>query len=233
MAAEVVLAVEGPQGDGNMKTLAETFLTKEEQDTVTETVRAVELTTSGEIVPMIVSSSHEYPMAAVKFSITLGLPLAVLFTMLVGAQLWIGSQNMWLFLAFFASLSGLGFFLTCRSKRIKSFFLNPKHVEREVAKSALAAFYKERLYKTRDENGILLYISVLEQKVWVLADTGINSKIDQSRWDTVVNDLTAGIKAGKRCEAICCATQQIGQILHKNFPYQKNDTDELHNLIIR
>ncbi len=231
--AVVVLAVEAPPEDGNMKTLAETFLTKEEQNTVTTTVREVELTTSGEIVPMIVSSSHDYPMAAVNFSVTVGLPLAVLFSMLIGAKFWIGSQNMWLFLAFFATHSGLAFFLVSRSNRIKSFFLNPKHVEKEVINSALAAFYKEKLFKTRDENGILIYISVLEQKVWVLADTGINNKIDQKEWDAVVKDLTEGIKVGNRCKAICEAIQQIGRILKIHFPYQKSDTDELHNLIVR
>ncbi len=229
----VVLAAEAPLEDGNMKTLAETFLTQQEQNTITAKVQEVELTTSGEIVPMIVSNSHDYPMATVHFSVTVGLPLAVLFTMLIGAQFWIGSQNMWLFLAFFAAHSGLAFFLVSRSNRIKALFLNPKHVEKEVVNSALAAFYKEKLYKTRDENGILIYISVLEQKVWVLADTGINNKIDQKEWDSVVKDLTTGIKTGNKCEAICEAIQQIGLILKKHFPYQKSDTDELHNLIIR
>ena len=233
VVAVVVLAVEAPLEDGNMKTLAEAFLTQQEQNTITATVQEVELTTSGEIVPMIVSSSHDYPMAAVNFSITVGLPLAVLFSMLVGAQFWIGSQNMWLFLAFFAAHSGLAFFLVSRSSRIKSLFLNPKHVEKEVVNGALSAFYKEKLFKTRDENGILLYISVLEQKVWVLADAGINNKIDQKEWDSVVKELTTGIKTGNKCEAICESIQQVGRILKEHFPYQKSDTDELHNLIIR
>lgn len=98
---------------------------------------------------------------------------------------------------------------------------------------ALAAFYAEKLHKTAEANGILLYISVLEHKVWILADAGINSKIDPGEWDSVVAELTAGIKAGRRCQAICEAIRRTGQILTTHFPHQRDDRDELHNLIIR
>ncbi len=73
----------------------------------------------------------------------------------------------------------------------------------------------------------------MEQKVWILADSNINAKIDQQEWDSTVADLTAGIKAGKPADAICQAVQRVGQILQTHFPYQKDDKDELHNLIIR
>ena len=225
-----------PQEVGNMqkiKTLAEKFLTTAEQQQVTDAVQKAERTTSGEIVPMIVSRSHDYPMAAVTCSVSMVLPLALLLTSLIGERLWIGPQNLWLFLAVFALLYALFYPLVFRSDRLKRYFLNQRQVEQEVKKGALSAFYGEQLYKTRDANGILLYISVMEQKVWILADTNINAEIKQQEWDSMVVDLTAGIKAGKSAEAICEAIQRIGQILQTHFPYKKDDEDELHNLIIR
>ncbi len=71
------------------------------------------------------------------------------------------------------------------------------------------------------------------QRVCVLADRGINEKIDQSAWDTIVADLTSGIARDRNCEEICDAIEKIGAILEAYFPYQKDDRDELHNLIIR
>jgi putative membrane protein len=215
------------------KTLAEIFLTTAEKQTVTEAVHEAERTTSGEIVPMIVSRSHDYPMAAVTCSVSMALPLALLLTNLIGERIWIGPQNMWLFLGLFAALYALCYPLVMRSDRLKHFFLNSGQVEKEAKTGALSAFYTEQLHKIKDANGILLYISVMEQKVWILGDSNINAKIDQKEWDSTVVDLTAGIKAGKAAEAICEAVGRIGQILRTHFPYQKDDTDELHNLIIR
>lgn len=216
-----------------METLTEKFLSKSEREKVTESVQAAERVTSGEIVPMVVSASHDYPMAAVICSASLATPLALLLTFILGSFFWVGPQNMWLFLTCFAIGFTVIYKVCKRSPKLKRYFLFEQEVEKEVQKAALAAFYEEQLYKTRDENGILIYISVLEQKVWILGDTKINKKIEQQVWNSVVDELTAGIKAGKQCKALCEAIVRIGSILQNHFPYQKDDTDELHNLIIR
>lgn len=221
------------QEDGNMLTLSEAFLTKDEQQRVTDAVQNAERSTSGEIVPMIVSNSHDYPMAAATCGVSLALPVALLLTHTVGGLFWIGSQNMWLFLGFFSLLYALLFHISIRSNRLKYFFLSDKQVKREVRDSALATFFSEQLYKTVDDNGILIYVSVLEKKVWILADSNINDKIDQNEWDTIIEELTASIKDGNQCDALCRAVRQVGRILQKHFPYKKGDNNELHNLIIR
>ncbi|MFT5699566.1 MAG: putative membrane protein [Desulforhopalus sp.] len=232
MAAVVVLVAVAHREDGDMKTLAELFLTTQERATITETVHTAEKTTAGEIVPMVVSKSNDYPMASVVCSASLAIPLSLLLTIVLGPLIWIGPQNMWLFLGIFTLFFMPIYFLVQRTDKLKYYFLNQKHVEEEVSKSALAAFYSQGLYKTKDDNGILLYISVLEKKVWILADAGINNVIDQDRWDTVVEELTDGIKQKRQCEAICTAINSMGEILQNHFPYQKDDKDELHNLII-
>jgi putative membrane protein len=226
-------AAAAPREDGEMTTPAERFLTAAERDQVTAVVREVELTTSGEIVPMIVSRSDDYPMAAAVCSTAISLPLGLLLTDLLGSHLWIGDRNIWLFLGIIAFSYPVFYALILRTDGFKRFFLNRRQAEHEVREAALAAFYSERLYKTRDENGILIFISVLEQKVWILADAGINRKIEQAAWEDIVSELTAGIKAGRRCEALCAAVRRVGGILSTHFPYEKSDTDELHNLIVK
>lgn len=237
MVAEVaVLGEAAHQGVGKMqkeKTLAQKFISIAEQQKITDVVQEMERITSGEIVPMIISRSHDYPLAAVTCSTSIALPLALLLTNLIGARFWIGSQNMWLFLGLFVVFYALLYPIAIRSDRLKYFFLNRKQVAKEVEKGALAAFYHERLHQTKDFNGILLYISVMERVVWILADTNINAKINQKEWDSIIADLTSGIKAGNPAESICEAVRRIGHILHCHFPYQKDDKDELHNLLIR
>ncbi len=232
MAEAEALAAEAPLEVGNMKNLAELFLTKEEQATVTKAVQAAEKMTSGEIVPMVVSKSGEYPLAAVVCALSLTIPLSLLLTIIIGQMIWIGPSNMWLFLALWSCLFIPTYYLVLKTDRLKYYFLNQNHIETEVSKSALAAFYSQGLYKTAADNGILLYISVLEKKVWILADSGINEKISQQTWDSVVDELTKGIKKGEQCEAICTAIESIGSTLQEYFPHKKDDEDELHNLII-
>lgn len=226
--------VEGaPPEDGRMKNLAEQFLSKKQQQQITEAVQEAERLTSGEIVPMVVSQSDDYTLATLTCGFSLALPLSLLFTHLLGRQLWIGPQNMYLFLCLLGFLSFTLFHLTKHNTGLKRFFLGSALAEKEVNKAALAAFYQEQLYKTEKENGILLYISVMEQRVCILADRGINDIVEPSTWNTYVVDITGGIRDGNRCDSICTAIEKIGTILADHFPYQKDDKDELHNLILK
>jgi len=216
-----------------MKSRAKKFLTLEEQSKVTAAVQEMEKRTSGEIVPMIVAESDDYPTASIKAGVLIALPLAILVTHILGGLFWVGPQNMWLFIGLFAVLYVLVYFASRFIDALRIPFLPGKRVAREVAENALASFYTEGLFRTKEANGILLFISVLEQRVTILADQGINEKLDQSTWDAIVDELTAAIKDGRRCEGICTAVNQIGEILEKHFRYLKDDEDELHNLIIR
>ena len=216
-----------------MQTLAQQFLTKEEQDIISALVQQMERQTSGEIVPMVVSASHPYPTAMICGATILALPLSLLLMPVISSFFWLGSQNVWVFIALFMALYGVFYGLAHRFTRLKRLFLSRSQVAAEVQEAALASFFTERLYKTKDENGILIFISVLERKVWVLADAGINGRIDPGQWQGIIDLITQGIKEKRQCEAICNAIIQIGALLKTHFPHQKDDIDELHNIIVR
>src|SRR5210317_1757506 len=102
-----------------MKTLAQKFLTDEEQRKVTETVQSAEKLTSGEIVPMIVSESHSYPVATIVGGVFFSLPTALLSARLFGGMLWLGTDNMWLFLIFFSFYYGFAYLAVKRFPLLK------------------------------------------------------------------------------------------------------------------
>ncbi len=216
-----------------MQTLAQQFLTEAEQKRISALVQQMEQQTSGEIVPMVVSASHSYPTAMITGATVLALPLALLLMPVISTFFWLGSQNVWIFIALFMALYGLFYVLVHRFVRLKRLFLSRKQVEAEVREAAIASFFTEGLYKTKDANGILIFISVLERKVWVLADSGINARIDPGQWQGVIDLITQGIKEKRQCEAICNAIIQIGELLKTHFPIQDDDLNELHNLIVR
>jgi putative membrane protein len=215
-----------------MKDLAKHLLSDTERQKVMAAVKEVEKHTSGEIVPMVVSASYRYPMANVIGAAALALPASLMLTPFVGGWLWIGTQNMWLFMGFMAVLFGVFHEIVKRTYWLKRWFISQREIDEEVEEAALTGFFKEGLYRTRQETGVLIFISVFEHKVWILADRGINAKVNPDQWDDIVNIIVDGIKRKQPAESICEAVQKIGELLKKHFPVGPGDTDELQNLII-
>jgi len=205
---------------------ANEFLTKEEQKKIEAAVQAAEKKTSGEIVPMIVDSSYDYPRAELIGGGSLALATGLLVS-------WgIGGESIWWFLPVFL----VSFFIYQQLIRhlpaLKYKLIHPDELTEEVKEKALVSFLEQGLHETRDRTGILILISLFERRVQVLADSGINEKVPENTWDEIVATIVAGLKSGNSCNAICQAVERCGQLLEENFPCKKDDTDELPNLII-
>jgi putative membrane protein len=97
---------------------------------------------------------------------------------------------------------------------------------------SLAAFTAQGLHYTKAHTGILILASLLEHRVEVLADKGINEKVAAGTWNEVVQTLTAGLKSGNACDAYCKAIERCGEILAQHFPRQPDDKDELANKLV-
>ena len=215
-----------------MNNLAQSFITEQDYQRIDDAVKAAEAKTSGEIVCMVRSASYHYPMANVLGAATLTLPSALALTPVVGGWFWLGTQHLWLFLGLFSLIFAASYVLVKRWLALKRWFISTREINEEVEEAAITSFFGHGLHRTRDATGVLIYISVFEHKVWVLADQGINAKLDLGTWDGIVQTITRGIKGGQQAGAICDAVAQVGQLLEAHFPIQPDDTDELSNVII-
>ncbi len=97
---------------------------------------------------------------------------------------------------------------------------------------AVAAFHQYGLANTKDKTGVLIFLSIKERKIQILADTGINEKVQQTVWDFMVQQLSTNIREGNTCNAICEVVDHVGELLTLHFPMQSNDTNELPNDVI-
>lgn len=205
---------------------AKELFTEADKQRIESTVRQVEKLTSGEIVPMIVDQSYDYPRAEI-----LG---AGLFSLATAASLsWaFFGESLWHFLWLFA-LSYFPFKLMIRNlPGLRRRLIHPDEIKEEVQEKAIVSFLENGLHHTRDETGILILISVFERRVHVLADRGINAVVPPNTWDDIVQTITSGIHNGDTCNALCKAIESCGQLLVEHFPVKSDDTDELSNLII-
>ena len=204
---------------------AEKFFTDAEKEQIRQAIVAAESGTAGEIVPMVAASSARYTEIEL-----LGLVIG-LFVGMIAEWFWSdpwGSEflNLWL------AAGALVGFLAGRMSIIKRVVASKGRVTEAVHSFALASFSEYGLHYTRDHTGILILVSLLEHRVEVLADRGINAKVEIGTWQEVVNVLTEGLKSGQACDAFCKAITRCGEILATHFPRQADDKDELPNRLV-
>ncbi len=218
-----------------MRNLTRNFLSEEDKKRIIGSVKEVEKITSGEIVPMVVSSSYHYPLADVLGALTIGSVIAILVTIYVSyTKAWEGfsAYDLWVFPGVF-SVSFLVFYFVVRFVLpLKRVFISREEMRQEVEEAALTSFYRRGLGNTRDKTGVLIYISVFERLAYVLADEGINAKVDPKVWKDVVDVVIKGIKEKRQADGIVEAIKLCGELLKENFPIKPDDTDELENLIV-
>lgn len=97
----------------------------------------------------------------------------------------------------------------------------------ELQDIALNEFYNLGMDKTRDKTGILLFILLKEKRFQILADTGINSEVEQKTWDNIALGLSDYFKKGNYLEGIVNTVDEMSKILSNHFPKKADDWDEL------
>jgi len=205
---------------------AHNYFTQEQQDKIVAAVKAAEANTSGEIVPMLVTASYDYPQADLIGGSSLALITAALTS-------WgFGTASIWWFLPVFIVSMPLFQLLIRQLPGLKRKLISNQEMMTEVKEKAMVSFLEHNLHQTRDHTGILILISLFERRVQVLADSGINACVDEKAWDEVVAMITDGLKHDQACEAICKAIAHCGTLLETAVPQRQDDTDELRNLVI-
>ena len=205
---------------------SERFFTSEEKEKLKAATDDVESRTIGQIVVMVVDHSDHYIEAEVLGSILLGSLLSLILTVLFfRSSLW--SYVPLTFIFFFPC-----WFLFIKVETLKKLFLGNKRKEEVVRLRAERAFFERGLYRTKKNTGVLFFRSLLERKVWVLADRGIHEKMDQGTLDRFADEVSKGVRQGRACDALSQAIQEIGALLSRHFPISGEDVDKLPDEVI-
>lgn len=205
---------------------AEKFFREEEKKRIAETVRQAERRTDGEIAVMIVDRSDPYREAEVLGGAIFGGLLSLVLTLLFFKES----------LYAYIPLHFLFFFpfryLGRKYPYLKPIFIGPGRVEEAVRQRAVLAFYEKGLHRTRFQTGVLIFLSLFEQKVWILADKGIYEKVKQETLDRFAWEISQGIKEGRASEVLCRIIGEMGEYLAEHFPISADDTNELPDEIL-
>jgi putative membrane protein len=200
----------------------------EDQKRIKLAVEETETVVSGEIVPFVVDRSDEYEEAEWRAGAAASALVLCTLTLLHELfQGWVPSVAVGMVLpsvvAFIAGMATARFV-----PAVRRWFAGRRTMRRRVETRAAAAFLREEVFNTRERTGILLFISLLEHEVLVLADSGINARVKGGAWNGIVGTITDGIRRGRPADGIVEAIRQCrALLLDAGFRARADDRDEL------
>jgi uncharacterized membrane protein len=96
-----------------------------------------------------------------------------------------------------------------------------------VEKRTVQVFKKLKMYRTRERNGVLIYLAMESHKFAIFGDEGIHKKMGFSFWTAEAANLKAFLTEGRVVDGVCQIAKDIGQVLKTHFPHQPDDVNEL------
>ena len=208
------------------KVKADRFFTGEELAKISAVTQSVEARTIGEVAVMVVDSSDRYHESEVLGGIFLGSLASLIITVSFF------HSSVWTYVPLSFAFFFPARYLFQRIPLLKTAFIGIRRKEHTVMQRALRAFYEKGLYKTKKNTGVLFFLSLLERKVWILADKGIHEKIDQETLNRFAMIVSDGIRNGRASDALCDAIKMSGDLLARHFPITPGDVNELPDEVL-
>jgi putative membrane protein len=206
------------------------LFTETERRAIADAAANAEGSTSGEIVPYVVGACDDYPETGWKAAVLGALAgggggVAVHYL----GGFWGGSPWLWVILPLLVCAVAAAV-LARWSDDLRRWLIGNRVLDLRARQRAETCFLDEEVFATRDRTGILIFVALFERRVVVMGDAGINRAVPEGAWNHVVDDLIAGIRAGRPAAALTAAIGECGRLLREHrLEIRPDDTDELAN----
>lgn len=202
----------------------------EEHERIAEAIRAAEATTAGEIYCVVARRSDGY-----FFSAALVVTVAMLIISLGVAfvvEAWWLTMRLPVFVAaqLLALAAALALIYALPGLRI---WLAPRRWQYMRAHdNALKQFYARNVHLTAERTGVLIFLSLAERYAEVVADAGIDAKVPQDIWDSIVAGLIDDARNDRLADGFVTAVAAVGALLAEHFPVRPDDINELDDHLV-
>lgn len=184
----------------------------ESREAIRRAVEVEERRTSAEIVPFVANRSDDYRNVFWK-SATVG-ALAAAFTaygLHAVFEPWGGQPLLWI--AAPAVLGAAIGYLLAGIPRLTRALAGSELLDHRVDQRAIAAFLAQEIFATEKRSGLLLYVSLLEHRAVVLADSGIHARVEKAVWQKITDQLAQAVGQGRVAEGLEVAIHSCGDLL--------------------
>jgi putative membrane protein len=193
-------------------------LTAEDHMRLSQAIQRAESGTSGEIFVVVAASAEDYRLWGTVWAALLALltPWPLTLTSLALPWILVIQAGVFVLAALVMGQPDLAVRLTPMGVR--------KGAVRDKAREQ---FLAHGIHTTEDRTGVLIFVSLAERSVEVIADTGIYALASPSIWDRAVAEITTAAKAGRLVEGIEAAIGHTGAALSEHWPPRSHDGNEL------
>ncbi len=210
-------------------------LSKNDTKQISSAVQKAESKTSGEIATAMIKESYDYAIYELMFAIVIGFVYFVVMMFFAGSieqylqgKFWDYSVNYLIMFYGFSTFVVITIFYFIGNISSIDRLIVPRKIRlQKVQERATRYFMESGVYNTKDRTGILIFISIMEHRVELLADSGINQKIPKEKWQSIVDNILAGIKQKQIAKHLVESIDECGNLLAEHFPIQADDKNEL------
>ncbi|MBN1569819.1 MAG: TPM domain-containing protein [Acidobacteria bacterium] len=202
------------------------LLSEEDYKAIEAAIKMAEEKTSGEIVFTAAEASANYQHTTLQGAVIGMAVAAAVFLMLPVAHTTTGL--LWTEVIAFAV-----FYALIPRMPWRRWIISKQEMDARVQESAFMQFYASGLYRTRDSNGVEIYLSSFEREVVVIGDRAIHEKMGNQHWQDIRDLIILGIRKGDARGGICAAIESCGRVLAEYFPPRPDDVNELSNRVIK
>ena len=201
-------------------------LTEAELAQVHAELAAVEKKTVGEVLPVVLERSDAHHGASW---------LAGLSFLLAGSVLgagWLPWDRPWLVLLVQLGFVAIGYATARLLPGFLRLFVSEARAEEMAEEQAFQEFHRHELHATEGKTGVLLFVSLLERRAIVLADAGIDARVDEDQWKRTNEALLAGVARGSLKDGLIEGIRSTGNVLELHFPWTQGDRNEVPDRVI-
>lgn len=92
---------------------------------------------------------------------------------------------------------------------------------------AVELFSELRVWDTADNSGVLIYVQLIDHQVEILADRGINARVEQAEWDAICREMETAFRLHQWGGGAIHAIERASDLLAKHFPAGEHNPNEL------
>jgi putative membrane protein len=218
------------QNDKNqIPSWSKSYFTDEDIKSLETTIKQIETKTTGELVLVINRRCTEHKL----LPITLSLLFWITFENTRIIDLTVGQYgHATLFQIAFLSVSLLMGYLLSSLPIWNRWLTTAEERASRAWAAAELEFYRSKIQNTAEATGILVFVSLYEHQVIVLADKQISQKKPNETWDQLIAKIQLGIKSKNLSAGITEGLLQSGNVLSELFPAKAKNDNELPNAIV-
>ena len=102
-----------------------------------------------------------------------------------------------------------------------------RHSHGDPLAKAQKVFIKLGMTRTRERNGVLIYLATDHRKFAIVGDEGIHRAVPEDTWEEVKEIMQKEFRRGEFAAGLCQGIRKVGERLQAHFPAAREGKNEI------